>query len=874
MSLAAVAVAVLARLLLDPLLDDHLPFITLFLAVGFAAWYGGRGPGLLALVAGAVAVAFFILRPHYSFAIDQTEFQVGLVLYGVVGFASIAMFESLRKAHQQAAELAERLRTTLASIGDAVITTNLDGRVTNMNAVAEELTGWTTGEAMGQLLDAVFRIVNETSRKPVESPVTRALREGVIVGLANHTVLIAKDGTERPIDDSAAPIRCKVGEVVGCVLVFRDITERHRQEAALRESQEFTRSVLYNVFAFVGVLTVDGTLIDANRSSLEAAGIPEGEVLGKKFWDCYWWSYSLEIQTQLRDACERAADGEVVRYDVPVRMAGDSRVWIDFQVSPLRDTEGRITHLIPSALEMTVRRATEEKLRLSEQRMRLATEATAVGIWEWNVLTGEIQWDAVMFQIYGLAPTPNGVVQYSQWTAAVLPDDLREQEEILQDAVRRIGKSRRTFRIRRQSDGECRQIESVETVRSNDAGETEWVVGTNLDVTDRKTAENQLEKLSVELSEADHRKDEFLATLAHELRNPLAPIRNGLQVMKLAGDDAEAVERCRSMMERQIEQMVRLVDDLMDISRINQGKIELRKELVPLEVVIASAVETCRPLIEEMDHKFTIIEPKPSIIMDADSTRLAQVFMNLLNNSAKYSERGGHIWLNVERQGSDVVVSVRDTGIGIPGDKLTSIFEMFSQVDRTLEKSQGGLGIGLSLVKRLVEMHGGRIEARSDGPGQGSEFVVRLPVDVAASKPQKSDGGEEPTACKSSLRILIVDDNKDGADSLAMMLKIMGNETHTAYDGQEGVEVAERLRPDVILCDIGLPKLNGYESCRRIREQPWGKGVILIAITGWGQDDDRRRSHEAGFDHHMVKPVEPQGLMKMLAGLQVAKSAS
>jgi len=326
------------------------------------------------------------------------------------------------------------------------------------------------------------------------------------------------------------------------------------------------------------------------------------------------------------------------------------------------------------------------------------------------------------------------------------------------------------------------------------------------------------------------------------------------------------------MMERQIEQMVRLVDDLMDISRISQGKLELRKEHVPLGAVIASAVETTRPLIEQMGHELTVTLPKQPFIVDADMTRLAQVFMNLLNNSAKYSERGGHIWLTVERQGSDVVVSVRDTGIGIPADNLTSIFDMFSQVDRSLEKSQGGLGIGLSLVKRLVEMHGGRIEAKSDGPGRGSEFVVRLPVDVEASRPQAADKQAEPADLKSSLRILIVDDNQDGADSLAMVLKMMGNDARTAYDGKEGVELAEEFRPEVVLFDIGMPKLNGYEACRLIRKQPWGRKVIVIAVTGWGQDDDRQRSHDAGFDHHMVKPVDPQAVMKMLAVLQVAKA--
>ena len=383
------------------------------------------------------------------------------------------------------------------------------------------------------------------------------------------------------------------------------------------------------------------------------------------------------------------------------------------------------------------------------------------------------------------------------------------------------------------------------------------------DVTER-------DRLRQELRDTNRHKDEFLATLAHELRNPLAPIRNGLQLMKLAGEQVAIIEQARSMMERQLTQMVRLVDDLMDVSRISRGKLELRKERVPLAAVLNSAVETSRPLIEQMGHELSITLPKQPLMVDADMNRLAQVFLNLLNNAVKYGDRGGHIQLNVERQGSDVVVTVKDTGIGIAADQLPHIFEMFTQVDQSLERSQGGLGIGLTLVKRLVEMHGGSIEARSEGAGKGSEFVVRLPVVIEASKPQES-GGVDGQPVKSSHHILVVDDNRDGADSLAMMLRIMGNDTRTAYDGQEGVDVAGEFRPDVVLLDIGLPKLNGYDVARRIRKQPWGKGVVLIALTGWGQDDDRRRSHEAGFDHHMVKPLDPEALMKMIAGLQVAK---
>jgi PAS domain S-box-containing protein len=373
-------------------------------------------------------------------------------------------------------------------------------------------------------------------------------------------------------------------------------------------------------------------------------------------------------------------------------------------------------------------------------------------------------------------------------------------------------------------------------------------------------------RLYDDLREADRRKDEFLATLAHELRNPLAPIRNALEIMRLAGTSGAAAEQVRTMIQRQLTQMVRLVDDLLDVSRITRGKIELRKERVELAAVVASALETGRPLIEASGHELTVTIPPEPIPLDADLTRLAQAFSNLLQNAAKYTEQGGHVWLTAERHGGEVVVKVRDTGLGIPAEMLPRIFEMFIQVDRSLERSQGGLGVGLTLVKRLVEMHGGSVEARSDGAGMGSEFTVRLPVAVAlpSHQPQPPKGEGEKTIAPAKRRILVVDDNKDSADSLSMMLGITGMDVRTAYDGLEAVAAAAAFNPDVVLLDIGLPKLNGYEAARRIREQPWGKDMVLVAVTGWGQEEDRRRSQEAGFNAHMVKPVDPAALQQLL----------
>ena len=368
------------------------------------------------------------------------------------------------------------------------------------------------------------------------------------------------------------------------------------------------------------------------------------------------------------------------------------------------------------------------------------------------------------------------------------------------------------------------------------------------------------------LAEADRRKNEFLAILAHELRNPLAPLRNGLQVMKLARSDFALVDQARTMMERQLTQMVRLIDDLLDISRISQGKVTLRKERLDLDTVVRHAVETSRPLIESRGLALDLHLPPHKILVEADMTRLSQTIANLLNNAAKYTDQGGHVTLSVQRQGRDAVVSVRDTGIGIPRHMLPKVFEMFTQVDRSSERSQGGLGIGLSLVKRLVEMHGGTVEARSEGHGMGSEFVIRLPV-LSVAGTQRTEDREESVEAPGRRRVLVVDDNRDAALSLAMMLEMMGNETQTAYDGLEAFEMAREFHPDVMLLDIGMPKMNGHETAARIRQQPWGREIVLVAMTGWGQDDDKRKSHEAGFNFHMVKPVDPSDIEKLLAGL-------
>jgi PAS domain S-box-containing protein len=380
-----------------------------------------------------------------------------------------------------------------------------------------------------------------------------------------------------------------------------------------------------------------------------------------------------------------------------------------------------------------------------------------------------------------------------------------------------------------------------------------------IDITERKRMEEALK-------DADRRKDEFLAMLAHELRNPLAPIRNAIQVLRTHGPVMPDLEWARDVINRQVDQMTRLVDDLLDVSRITRNKIELRKQRVELRSVVNDAVEANRPLIYEREQTLSIDLPPEPIFLEADPTRISQVLLNLLNNAAKYTGRGGHIWLSGEQQGGQVMVRIKDDGIGIPPEMLAQIFEMFRQVDNSIERSQGGLGIGLTLVQRLVAMHGGEVEAFSQGQGKGSEFIVRLPiVETGESLAQRLSAKDQIRAAVVQQRILVVDDNEDSADSMALYLNLLGHEVRTAYDGLAAVEEAETFQPSVIILDIGLPKMNGYEVAEQLRKRRSSE-VVLIALTGWGQEENRRRSKEAGFDHHFTKPLDFDDLNRLLAG--------
>lgn len=398
----------------------------------------------------------------------------------------------------------------------------------------------------------------------------------------------------------------------------------------------------------------------------------------------------------------------------------------------------------------------------------------------------------------------------------------------------------------------------------DDHGEVLGAVNVLVDISERRRAEELLK-------EADRHKNEFLAILSHELRTPLAPIRNALQVLNLKSPPDPELRSVLGLIDRQIRQMTRLVDDLLDISRIIRRQLELRRECVGVAEVVYAAVEASQPVLEIFGQEFSFNVPPEPVYIDADRARLAQVISNLLNNAAKYTGVDGRIQLTAMREGDDAVISVRDTGVGIPVEMQSTIFEMFKQADQASGRSKSGLGIGLTLARRLVEMHGGTITVNSEGRGRGSEFVVRLPAVDRPSRPvNKTEPKQEKPVRAAPRRILVVDDDKDSTVSLSMLLRIMGHKVRTAFDGLQAIDLAAEYRPDIVLLDIGLPEMNGYEVARRIRQEPWGRHMTLIALTGWAQEEDRKHSEEAGFDYHLVKPVEAPALIKLLASLKPA----
>ncbi len=692
---------------------------------------------------------------------------------------------------------------------------------------------------------------------PDDLPITLATVERVRAGQRDQSEVrvVVRSGEVRWVRYLTHPVRDEAGRVTGFIGAAQDVHERARAEFASRESEERFARFMQHLPGLAWIKDSRGRYIYANDAAVKAFGKPRAEVYGKTDEEVL----SPATAAQFRENDRKAvADGAGVR--VVETLTHPDGVVHHSLVSkfPIPGPEGAAALVGGMAIDITEEMRTRAVLEESEQRFRATFEQAAVGIAHVGLDGRWLRVNRKLCEIVGYRPDEMLALTFQDITH---PDDLEadlaQVRLLLAGEIETYSMEKRYFRKDRSLVWVNLTVSLVRTPE----GRPKYFISVVEDVTDQKGVRDALR-------EADRRKDDFLATLAHELRNPLAPLRNGLQVMKVASGNTEAVEKARGMMERQLAQMVRLIDDLLDVSRITRGKLELRRGRVELASVVQSAVEGSRSLIEASAHRLSVTLPPGPVWLDADPTRLAQVVSNLLTNAAKYTERGGDISLTARRHGGEVIISVRDTGIGIAAEHLPRLFQMFSQVKTALERSQGGLGIGLSLVKGLVEQHGGKVEAHSDGPGKGSEFVVCLPLaEGTTGQPAQSPAGSKAATSRRRRRVLVVDDNRDAAESLAMMLRLAGHEVHTAYDGQEAVEAAGWFRPELALLDIGMPRLNGYDACRRIREQPWGRGIVVVALTGWGQEEDKRRAKEASFDEHLTKPVDPAALEKIFAGL-------
>lgn len=836
--------------------------------------------------------------------------------------------EALQQAHreletrveQRTAELVranEFMKALLENVQTGIVACDADGGLNLFNTVTREMHGIPeeaiASEHWGKRYD-LYRPDGKTPLTKEEIPLYRALLGERVQDV--EMVVAPQGSPPRTVSASGQAFYDAQGVKLGAVVSMHDITARTQAEAALRKAhEELERRVaerteqlsLANQALHEAARSKDELLSTLRQAVLaqeeladmlrEQAGslaailsatvdniyLIDGEgryryvsdggatVLGLRPADMTgktWHELGLPANVMENFDAHRAwvlQAGAPKRAEITYCTASGQQLHYEYTIAPVRSDEGKVVAVVVVSRDDTERKQAEEALANSEARFRLLSEVMPQLVWSshpdglidycnqrWLDYTGL---DADEFKGDG-------------WSVILHPDD----RSATLAAWKRSTETGEEFNVEqrlRSHSGEYRWFLTRALPLRNEAREVVKWFGTCTDIEAQKRANDSLR-------DADRRKDEFLATLAHELRNPLAPIRNSLQILKMPRIDAATAQQTREMMERQVHHLVRLVDDLLDVSRVMRGKIELRNEPVELATVVARAVETAHALIESQGHQLVIDMADESLLLNADPVRLTQVIGNLLTNAAKYTEAGGYIWLTARRIGDEAVLRVRDSGIGIAPEMLPHVFELFMQVDHAASRSQGGLGIGLTLVKNLVEMHEGAVEAHSLGLGQGCEFVVRLPLAVhdlakKAWEQIQRESGTPATQSLSGHRLLVIDDNQDAANSLAMLLRMKGHQVQVAYDGATALSLAQAYSPHMVFLDIGMPGMDGYEVAQRMRQIDSLKDLVLVALTGWGQPEDRRRTAEAGFDHHLVKPLEPDVLESLLFKLRDAK---
>ena len=673
------------------------------------------------------------------------------------------------------------------------------------------------------------------------------VRQAISVAIAQKALFALEHRVLRPdgsigwASSRAVPLLDERGNLVEWFGVASDISQRKAAEEALARSEAFARSVVESSADCVKGLTLDGRLMWMNANGQRQLEMRDFAALRGSDWGRFWDAGGLRAQAEA--ALATARDGGVGRFSgYSPTFAGAPRWW-DVTVTAIPGPDGRAEHLLSVSRDVTEHRASEIAAKLSTQRMELALKCAAVALFQQDL-------DLRYTWIYNPALGFNDTEVIGKRDIDLM-DRAADAEvtEALKRKVIRTGVGLR-HEVLIHHLGAAHHYRLLIEPMWDGAGIITGVTCAAIDITDLKQAEQAL-------SEQDARKDEFLATLSHELRNPLAPIRSGLAVLRMTRNP-EHMEKTFATIDRQLGHLVTLVDDLLDISRVRTGKIVLRPERIELQTAVRTAIEAVRPLLDAADQRLEIELPVQPVWLQADATRICQVVNNLLTNAAKYSPRGSTIALTVLRAGNDVVVTVADQGEGIPQYMHAQVFEMFTQVDRTLDRAQGGLGIGLALVKRLVEMHGGTVVVESAGLGAGSTFTLRLPtlVDVDADGLASQAAPAAEPISNTRLRVLVVDDNVDAAETLAELLSLYGHETQVAGSGLAALAIVRDFRPVLILLDIGMPGMNGYETALRIRADDPSGAVTLVALTGWGAEADRLKAKQAGFDHHFTKPVE------------------
>jgi len=788
-----------------------------------------------------------------------------------------------QRAENQQREL---LQVTLSSIGDAVIATDTAARITFMNPIAAQLTGWDAQQARGRLLGEVFHIINEQTRQPVETPCDVVLREGRIVGLANHTVLVAKDGLEIPIDDSAAPIRDVEGQVFGVVLVFRDATEQR----AHVEAQERLAAIVENSQDAIISQDLTGQVRSWNKGAQDLFGYTPEEVIGSPIEVIV----PAELREDHRQSMQRLRSGEPVEYADTVRVRKDgTRLEVSSRISPIRDASGEVIGASKISHDVSERKRSERVLQLFSDAgtvlSALADEASMIDrlarlsvplFADWCIVTMLDEQGRIKSVAQAHAdPQKQAVLDELQarypldWHSASIgvsvlqsgqPELVSDVPESLLAAIARDASHRAL--IDRLAPRSMLTVPIV--IRGRTVGTMQFVaaesgrrfvwddIAVGVEFARRAAQAIENSRLYEELKEAQRQKDDFLAMLAHELRNPLAAIQYANHIATVTGG---APPEATETIDRQVKNLSRLIDDLLDVSRITRDKIHLKKEAVDGGLVARRAVASIRPVVEGRKHAIAIDVSADPMPLVADATRLEQILVNLLNNAAKYTPEGGRIELRAFPNDGHAVFQIKDNGIGIPTESLPHVFELFTQVDKSLDRSQGGLGIGLTVVRRLAEMHGGSVMADSAGLGHGSEFTVRIPL--SDEIPGEGAASQPGLRASRPRRILVVDDNVDTAQSLATLLKLAGHEVQLAHDGQAALAAAHASHPAVIVLDIGLPGMDGYTVAKALRADGGFDGLRLVAVSGYGQPEDRRRAEAAGFDAHLVKPVSFEQLL-------------